>query len=158
MSVKTERELDDIDRQILELLQCNAKWSNKEIADKVGLTVTPTYERIRRMERLGIISGYVATIDRSVLGKELQVFCQVSLRNHQLDALNEFEKLVVQLDEVTACYHVAGSVDYTLLIEVRDMEAYQHFLKNKLTAIPHIGQVHSNFVMTALKEPYIQRV
>ena len=57
MCVKTERELDDIDRQILELLQCNAKWSNKEIADKVGLTVTPTYERIRRMERLGIISG-----------------------------------------------------------------------------------------------------
>ncbi len=156
MAIRPERELDEVDLQIIDLLQSNAKWSNKEIADKVGLSVTPTFERIRRLERLGIITGYVATVNRTFLGRELQVFCQVSLRTHQLEALNEFEQLVVKLKEVTSCYHVAGSVDYTLLVEVKDMEAYQHFLKNKLTTIPHIGQVHSNFVMTAIKEPKAQ--
>lgn len=145
------KELDVIDEHIIALLQKNGKMNNKEVATKVGLSVTPTFERIKRLERLGVIQGYHATINRSFLGKALQVFCQVSLQSHQLDALEAFERSVVQLKEVESCYHVAGSVDYTLLVGVKDMEAYQYFLKNKLTRIPHIAQVHSNFVMTALK-------
>jgi Lrp/AsnC family transcriptional regulator, leucine-responsive regulatory protein len=145
------KELDVLDEQIISLLQANGKMNNKEVAVRIGLSVTPTFERIKRLERLGIIRGYQAIIDRKALGKDLQVFCQVSLQTHQLDALEEFEHAVVMLDEVESCYHVAGSVDYTLLVGVKDMEAYQYFLKNKLTRIPHIAQVHSNFVMTALK-------
>lgn len=145
------KELDAIDEHIIALLQKNGKMNNKEVATKVGLSVTPTFERIKRLERLGVIQGYHATINRSFLGKALQVFCQVSLQSHQLDALEAFERSVVQLKEVESCFHVAGSVDYTLLVGVKDMEAYQYFLKNKLTRIPHIAQVHSNFVMTALK-------
>jgi len=145
------KELDAIDEQIIALLQKQGKMNNKEVANKIGLSVTPTFERIKRLERLGVIKGYHAEINRSYLGKELQVFCQVSLQSHQLDVLDEFERSVVELKEVESCYHVAGSVDYTLLVGVKDMEAYQHFLKNKLTRIPHIAQVHSNFVMTALK-------
>lgn len=146
-----EGNLDAIDLQIVRLLEEDGKMNNKEVANRVGLSVTPTFERIKRMERLGIIKGYSARIDRKALGKDLQVFCQVSLQHHQLIALQEFEEMVVGLEEVSSCYHVAGSVDYTLFVEVKDMEAYQFFLKNKLTKIPHIGQVHSNFVMTELK-------
>jgi Lrp/AsnC family leucine-responsive transcriptional regulator len=145
------KELDPIDEQIIALLQVNGKMNNKEVATKIGLSITPTFERIKRLERLGVIKGYQAVINRSFLGRDLQVFCQVSLKSHQLDVLEEFERSVVELSEVESCYHVAGSVDYTLLIGVKDMEAYQYFLKNKLTRIPHIAQVHSNFVMTALK-------
>lgn len=145
------KELDAIDEQIISILQKQGKMNNKEVANKIGLSVTPTFERIKRLERLGVIKGYHAEINRAYLGKELQVFCQVSLKSHQLDILDEFERSVVELKEVESCYHVAGSVDYTLLVGVKDMEAYQYFLKNKLTRIPHIAQVHSNFVMTALK-------
>jgi Lrp/AsnC family leucine-responsive transcriptional regulator len=146
------KEIDSIDEQIIALLSANGKMNNKEVATQIGLTVTPTFERIKRLERMGIIKGYHAEIDRKTLGRDLRVFCQVSLQSHQLDALNEFERSVIQLTEVESCFHVAGSVDYTLLVGVKNMEAYQFFLKNKLTRIPHIAQVHSNFVLTELKE------
>ena len=79
------------------------------------------------------------------------MFCQVTLQSHALDVLNAFEPAIVLLDEVSACYHVAGSIDYLLHIEVASMDEYQDFIKNQLTKIPHIAHVQSNFVMTAIK-------
>ena len=143
--------LDEIDFAILELLNEDAKQGNKSIAEQVGLTVTPTYERIKRMERIGVIQGYTVRLDKSKIGKRLQVFCQVSLKEHSLELLEVFEKQVVSLDEVASCYHIAGSYDYTLLIEVLDMEEYEDFLRHKLACIPYIGNVQSSFVMSAIK-------
>ena len=147
-----EEQLDKIDFAILECLKENAKQGNKSIASQVGLTVTPTYERIKRMERIGVIEGYSARLNKSKIGRKLQVFCLVSLKEHSLELLEVFEKKVVAFDEVTSCYHVAGSYDYTLLIETKDMEQYENFLKYKLTSIPYIGNVQSSFVMSAIKE------
>jgi len=147
-----QEDLDKIDLQILELLKENAKQGNKSIASKVGLTVTPTYERIKKLERIGVIEGYSIRVNKLKVGKQLQVFCQVSLKEHNLDLLTIFEKDVVALKEVSACYHIAGNYDYALLIETTDMKEYENFLRHKLTTIPFIGNVQSSFVMSAIKE------
>ena len=143
--------LDEIDQYILTLLRQNAKMGNKEIAAKIGLSITPTFERIKRMERHGVIEGYTAVLNKKAIGKGLKVLCQVSLKAHNLELLIGFEDEIVHLEEVSACYHIAGNYDYLLVIEVRDMEEYQRFLKEKLASIPNIANVQSSFVMSTLK-------
>ncbi len=149
-----EYQLDVIDDQILALLHKNAKLGSKEIAAKVGLTVTPTYERIRRLEKRGFIKGYVAILDKRKQGKNLQVLCNIQLKSHHAEVLNLFESEVIKLEEVNSCYHIAGNFDYLLVIEMKDMDEYAHFLKEKLATIPHITTVQSSFVMRTLKEEF----
>lgn len=144
-------QLDETDLKILNLLKENAKLGTKEIGSKVGLTVTPTFERIRRMEKKGIISGYSARIDPKALGKQLMVFCQVSLKTHSTDLLEVFEIHVRELNEVSSVFHVAGNYDYLLQVEISGMQQYQDFLKNKLASIPNIANVQSTFVLSSLK-------
>jgi Lrp/AsnC family transcriptional regulator, leucine-responsive regulatory protein len=143
--------LDSIDLEIVELLSKNGKLGNKEVAASIGLSVTPTFERIRRLEKRGIIKGYVALIDQAVMGKGLKVFCQVSLNSHSTEIITEFEEKVVFIEEVSACYHIAGDFHYSLFIEVANMEEYQIFLKQKLANIPNISNVQTAFVMSTLK-------
>jgi len=143
--------LDDLDRKILEILSKDAKLANKEIAERIGLTVTPTFERIKRLERTGVIKRYIAELDQKALGKSLLVLCQVSLKAHSIDVINGFEDSITHLDEVSHCYHIAGDYDYLLSIRVKDMEAYQLFLKTKLATIANIVNVQSSFVMSTLK-------
>lgn len=144
-------QLDAIDLQILELLTKNGKLGNKEIAAVIGLSTTPTFERIKRLERKGIIKGYTAILDKKKIGKGLQVFCQVSLKSHNAEIIDGFEAEIIHLSEVSACYHIAGDFDYSLFIEVADMDEYQHFLKQKLANIPNIANVQTAFVMSTLK-------
>ena len=125
--------------------------NNKEVAGKIGLSVTPTFERIKRLERIGVIQGYTALINRKAVGKELKVICQVSLKSHEKDGIDVFESAIRELPEVIHAYHVAGATDYMLTIEVANMEVYQDFLKNQLARIPNIGQVNSSFVMSEFK-------
>lgn len=142
--------MDAIDRAILEILEENSKLGTKEIAVQVGLSVTPTYERIKKLEREGIIRKYTIELDKKRIGKGLQVFCNVSLKEHNLKLLRGFEEQVTALPEVSVCYHIAGDHDYSLLIEVADMESYEQFLRHKLTAIPSIANVQSSFVMNEI--------
>ena len=143
--------MDAIDAAILEILEENAKLGTKEIAAQVGLSVTPTYERIRKMEREGIIKRYTIEIDKSRIGKGLQVFCYVSLKEHNLELLQRFEEQVIALPEVVTCFHIAGDHDYALFIEIQDMETYESFLRHKLTTIPSIVNVRSSFVMNEMR-------
>ena len=142
--------MDAIDKAIIEILEENSKLGTKEIASQIGLTVTPTYERIKRLERDGVITKYTIELDRKKVGKNLQVFCHVSLKEHNLELLRQFEKKIIILPEVSACYHIAGDHDYALLIEVPDMESYEKFLRGKLATIPSIGNVQSSFVMNEI--------
>ncbi len=146
-----EIQLDKIDKKILSILSANSKLGNKEIASEIGLSVTPTFERIKRLERHGVIKNYVAILDKKKIDKGLHVLCQVSLKAHNLDLLLGFEDEIVHLNEVNSCYHIAGNYDYLLSIEVKDMDEYQDFLKQKLAAIPNIANVQSSFVMSTLK-------
>lgn len=146
-----EIKMDEIDRTILMLLKNNGKLSNKEIADKIGLTVTPTYERIRRLERDGVIKGYKAVLDSKLIGNKLHVHCHITLRNHETESIIDFEKKIVQLIEVVGCYNIAGDYDYTLDVEIADMDAYHEFVRKTLTSIKNIGNIQSAFVMKTMK-------
>ncbi len=147
----TTYHLDDIDRRILTLLQQDAKLTNKEIADKVGKTSTPVYERIKRLEQQGYIRQYAAILDRRKIGKAMIAFTAVQLKQHEYEMLQSFEKEVVTLDEVMECYHMTGADDYLLKIAVSDMDAYQEFIVHKLAKLPNIATVRSSFVMTEIK-------
>lgn len=143
---------DATDLAILRLLQEDAFLTHKELAGKLGLSTTPVYERIRRMEREGIIKGYVALIDRARVNKPLVVMCAVSLKEHAQRRLQQFEQSVCALPEVTEVLHIAGGFDYLLKVVVRDMAEYQHFIVNKLAGLDNVGTAQSSFVLTELKQ------
>lgn len=144
--------LDAIDKKILNHLQQNSKSNIKEIALKIGLTQTPTYERIKRLEKSGIIEQYIAVLNKGKVGYTVEVFCQVTLLVHAKKLINRFETAVEKMDEVIECFHVAGNYDYLLKVIVKDMNSYQFFLKNKLSVLDSVSNVQSTFVMTSTKE------
>lgn len=143
--------LDTADRAILNLLQRDAFLTTKEIAGRLNLSTTPVFERVKRLEREGYIARYAALLDRRKVGLPLLVFCDVSLKEHNRDYLLRFEEEVAALQEVLECHHTAGAFDYLLKVVVRDIEAYQQFVKEKLAALENIGRVQSHFVMTEVK-------
>ena len=142
---------DKLDKKILQLLQNDSTLNTKQIADEVGLSITPTYERIKRMERTGVVEKYVALVNKEKIGKNLVVFCNVSLLVYSKPLLKKFEQAVSKLDEVMECYHTAGTFDYLLKVVSNDMHHYQDFITNKLAATENIGHVQSSFVMTEVK-------
>lgn len=144
--------LDKIDSKLLMLLQKNAKLNTKELANKVGLSVTPTYERIKRLEKQGLIDKYVALLNKQRIGKKVIVFCSVTLKSHTKNILVEFEKSIIKLPEIMECFHIAGNSDYLLKVIVDDMEEYHNFIKNKISTIDNISNVESSFVMSTIKE------
>ncbi len=146
------REPDATDRRLLAHLQRDAKATHKELAAGLGLTVTPVYERVRRLERDGFIRGYRAVLDRQRLGLPFMGLCDVQLKEHARPYIRQFEEEIQTLPEVVACYHTAGNFDYLLQILVPDMDAYQHFIVEKLAALGNIGRVQSSFVMHVIKE------
>jgi len=144
-------ELDSFDKKILKELQKNSKLTIKELSDKVGLSQTPVHERIKKLERTGIILSYVAIVNPEKIGLNLMVYCNVSLKQHSQKYLLRFQEEVLKFPEVVECYHTAGTFDYLLKIVVSDMSAYQHFIVNDLAAFEYIGTVQSSFVMTNVK-------
>lgn len=144
--------LDENDLKILQLLQEDAKLTTQELADRLNLTKTPVFERIKKLEREGLISGYAARIDREKLGLGLMVFCNVTLDAHQVKFLEKFEKDVQGLSEVVACYHTGGTYDYLLQVIVPDMNSYYEFVTGKLARLDNIHNVQSAFVLKEIKE------
>lgn len=143
--------LDPTDHRILEMLQENAKLTTKEVAGKLGLSITPVYERIKRLERHKIILRQVALVDRKKIGKNLIGFCNVSLNKHNKEYLLKFEQDVVQFNEVLECYHITGKYDYMIKIAVEDMEAYHKFTYHHLATLDNVGNVHTVFAMNDIK-------
>jgi Lrp/AsnC family leucine-responsive transcriptional regulator len=143
--------MDSIDKKLLYLLQTDAKKTTKELALKLNLSVTAVYERIKKLEREGIIEKYVALINRLKVEKGFVVFCHLKLIQHTREFVTTFEKEITQLKEVIECHHVSGDYDYILKIVVKDMEEYREFLVNKLTTLQHIGSTHSTFMISEVK-------
>jgi DNA-binding Lrp family transcriptional regulator len=147
--------LDEKDFSILRLLQQNAKATVKEIAQKVHLSTTPVYERIKQMEEAGIIKQYVTLIDNKKINKSLMVICYVSLRQHNKIAGAKFIKHINELDEVVECYNISGEFDFLLKVLVENMDAYYNFHVNKLSKDENIGHVQSVFVMGVVKQTHV---
>lgn len=144
--------MDEIDKKIMTELQLDSKQTIKDLSEKMNLTPTPVYERIKKLEENGFINGYKAQINRFKIGLSLMVFCNISLKEHQAKYLSQFEKDIQPLDEVLACYHLGGMYDYLLKICVKNMDEYQNFIANKLANIKNIANVQSSFVMKEIKD------
>ena len=146
-----ETTIDKTDRQILNILQENSKTTHKEIAEKLHLSRTPIFDRIRKMERRGIIRKYVALLNPKKIGRDLTVFCFVTLKEHGIGPVADFQKEIQKNPKVMECYHIAGNFDFFLKVMVRDVDEYQDFALKELSAIRNISQVQSSFVLGELK-------
>jgi len=143
--------IDEIDHRILDQLQRDASLSTADLAKQVGLSMSPCWRRIRRLESLGVIERRVALLDREKLGLEVTVFASVKLSAHGIAALPEFEAAIEGLREVVACYVMTGEVDYLLQVVTRDIRSYENFLRNELLQLPTIREVHSQISLNELK-------
>ncbi len=142
---------DNIDLKLLQFLQEDAKQTNKELSNKLNLSVTAVYERIRKLEREGVIAQYVALVDKNKVDRSFVAFCHIKLVQHTQDNIVKFEREVANLEEVSECYHISGDYDYLLKVVVQDMEDFREFMVKKLTSISHIGSTHSMFVINEVK-------
>ncbi|WP_333601447.1 Lrp/AsnC family transcriptional regulator [Flavobacterium sp.] len=143
--------MDTTDKKLLALLQQDAKQTTKQLAAKLNLSVTAVYERIKKLEREGIIDKYVALLNRNKVNKGFVVFCHIKLIQHSKEFLTNFERQVVKLEEVLECFHVSGDYDYILKVCIKDMEEYREFMVTKLTTLQHIGSTHSTFMIGEVK-------
>ena len=147
--------LDQKDIAILKLLQENARATVKEIGDKIHLSTTPVYERIKRMEEAGVIKQYATLLDHSKVKKGLIVICYVSLKQHNKTAGAKFIKAINDMSEVLECYIISGEFDFMLKVIAENMNAYYDFHVNKLSELDNIANVQSVFVMGTVKQTHV---
>lgn len=144
--------IDKMDARILNILQRDASLGVKEIAAEIGLSVSPTFERIKRLRKEGYIERYVVLVNREKLGKHLLVMCTVTLKQQSLETLKNFEVAVKQFSEVLEIMCIAGNHDYLLKIAVKDVEDYHLFVMQQLSSIPNVANVSSSFVLKEIKK------
>lgn len=143
--------LDETDKNILRLLQQNARFTIKEIAAKLHLSTTPIFDRMKRMERDGVIDRYVALIDPAKIGKTLFAYVHISLKEHDRENVEAFVEQVIQFQEVLECCHVTGEADFVLKVVMDDIESYNQFVLDKLSVVANIGKVESRFCLSVRK-------
>lgn len=146
--------IDATDLQILRELQQNARLTTKELAARVNLSTTPVFERVKRLERDGIISRYIAVLNAEKLNQGFVVFCQVKMNRLGRDIAADFSERIANIPEVTECYNISGQYDYLLKVHAPNMKYYQEFVLNVLGTIPHLGSLESTFVMDEIKHEY----
>lgn len=145
--------LDRYDRRILEELQQDGRLSNQDLADRIGLSPSPCLRRVRALEEAGLIAGYRALLDANKLGLTLTAVLSISMDRHTPERFAHFDAAVAALPEVLECLLITGrDADYHLKVIVRDMDAYQDLLLNKLTRIEGVAGVHSSFVLRKIVE------
>ena len=143
--------IDKTDIRILQLLQENAQFTLKEISQKINLSMTPTHDRIKRLENEGVISKYVTILNKKMVGNPLIVYCSISLDKQQKNHFEEFEDAIKQFPEVIECSVISGSFDYMVKVVAKDMEAYNEFYQKKLSDLQSVAHISSSFVMSEVK-------
>jgi Lrp/AsnC family leucine-responsive transcriptional regulator len=150
VSIKTH--LDETDVQILNLLQNDGRITNAELAKRVGLSPPSVLQRVRALEKSGLIRNYVAILEPERLGLRITALVMISLSLHQEQPIERFRRSIQEIPEITECYHVSGDFDFLLKVVVRDMRAYEVFLREKLSKIKGIGKITTNFVLATNKQ------
>jgi Lrp/AsnC family leucine-responsive transcriptional regulator len=141
-------ELDRYDRQILEILQRDGRISNQDLADRIGLSPSPCLRRVRTLEEVGLITGYRALLDAKKLGLSLMALIGISMDQHTPERFANLESAIAEIPEILECLLITGQQsDYQLKVVVRDMDAYQDLLLNKITRIQGVTGVHTSFVL-----------
>lgn len=142
---------DTADLILLDALQSDCKQTHKQLALMTDLSVTAIHERIKKLERNGVVKQYVALLDPERINLGFMVFCHVKLVQHAKSSLTAFESDINSLTEVVECFHVSGSYDYLLKVLVQDMVHFRSFLVNKLTSLKSIASTESSFVITQVQ-------
>ena len=150
--MKTETKLDRLDRDILTVLQTDARISLQELSKQVGLSASPCWTRIRRMEEAGVIEGYTVRINAQAVGLAETVIVQVTLDSHSDEALFAFGRALADIPEVLEALLVSGDYDYILRIAVSDTRDYERLLRERLYKIPGLRHSKSSFVLRSLKQ------
>ena len=143
--------LDETDRKILSLLQADCRLTLTEVADKVGLSVSPCHRRIKRMEENGVVLRYAAVVDPRAVGLPVSVFVSIKLERQKEADLERFAKAIQSWREVVECYLMTGPRDYLLRVVVPDLIAYEQFIKQKLTRLDGIASIESSFALDQIK-------
>jgi len=143
--------LDDTDIEILRILQRNANLTVKELADMVHLSTSPVFERQKRLEREGYIKRYVALLDAEKLGQNVIVFCNIRLKKHTRQHMQEFMEAVQKIRNISECYNTSGDYDFMIKVYAKDMKDYQNFVMNTLGTLDCLGSLHSIFVLDETK-------
>lgn len=141
------KHLDETDVRLLAILQSDGRITNADLAKRVGLSPPSVLQRVRALERAGLIKAYVALLDADRLGLKTTVLAMISLSMHQDQPIERFRKSVMEIDEVVECYHVSGEFDFLLKIIVKDIKAYELLIREKLSKIRGIHQIRSSFVL-----------
>ncbi|MDX2141716.1 MAG: Lrp/AsnC family transcriptional regulator [Rhodospirillaceae bacterium] len=155
--------LDPIDVKLLRTVQENARLSNVDLAERIGLSPSPCLRRLKRLESDGVIKGYMTLIDQNAVGLPVSVFVSVTLKEQSEQALEKFEVRIRALPQVMECYLMTGTADYLLRVVTADLAAYERFLKEHLTRIPVIASIQSSFALkqvsfrTALPLPHMEK-
>jgi Lrp/AsnC family transcriptional regulator, leucine-responsive regulatory protein len=143
--------LDAIDRRILAALQADSRITMQELAEKVGLSISPCHRRVKLLEQRGVISGYMALVDQKAIGLPVSVFISIKLVRQKEEDLNRFARAISKWDEVLECYLMTGNRDYLLRVVAADLASYEAFLKNKLTRLDGIASIESSFALSQVK-------
>lgn len=146
--------LDETDRKILRILQRNSYLTVKELAAKLHLSTSPTFERQKRLERDGYIERYMAVVNPHKVGNGIMVLCNIRLKQHSQELIQEFMDVVQNLEEITECYNTSGDYDFLIKVYAHDMKSYQQFMLNTLGTINCIGSLHSIFVIDETKNTH----
>jgi len=144
-------QLDEIDLKILRILQRDPDMSINDIGEKVGLSHTPCWRRIRKMQESGVIAGRIALIDAEKIGLDISVFVFVRLEKHSPGVLEEFEAAVAHLPEVMQCYAMSGEFDFLLRVVVASVRDFERAIKARLLRLPHVGIMNSHFALNEVK-------
>lgn len=148
----THLKLDALDKNIILILQQEGRMANNELAKRIGLTTTPTLERVRRLEREGVIEGYAAKINKNAVGRGFVAFVEVTLSVHQLNLLEEFTSAIQEIPEILSCYHTTGDGDFLLHVVAKDTKDFEQLMRNKLTTLPDVQRLHTSIVLNTIKE------
>ena len=143
--------LDETDKKILRLLQEDAHLTLKDIANKINLSLTPVHDRVKRLQKEGVIEKYVTILNKKKLGKNLIVYCQITLVRQTYDISEAFNQAILNLPEVVECNFVSGSFDYMLKIVLPDMESYHQFHQKKLSVLSGVSLINSFFILSEVK-------
>ncbi|MGX9462678.1 leucine-responsive transcriptional regulator Lrp [Shewanella sp. A14] len=146
------KDLDRIDRNILNELQLDGRISNVELSKRVGLSPTPCLERVKRLEKQGFINGYTALVNPHFLGASLLVFVEITLNRDTPDIFDRFNRAVQLLDDIQECHLVSGDFDYLLKTRVSDMSAYRRLLGETLLKLPSVSDTRTYVVMEEVKQ------
>ena len=150
--MKTNIEIDAIDKRLIELLQQDATQSVQALSEQVGLSNNPCWRRIKRLEEVGVILGRVAVVDPAVLGLSTTVYVQIKIKSHSQDWLENFSKALAKIPEIVECHRMAGETDYLLKVLVRDLPHYDDVYQRFISLVPGLESVSSNFSMEQLKQ------